>query len=84
MIKLKIGPAATTLILAQTDLLLNALLSWLSESSPSIMQAPPNGSSLMEYFVSPFWIPKSVGPNPSENSLTRIPFAFASKKCPSS
>ena len=25
-----------------------------------------------------------VGPNPSENSLTRIPFAFASKKCPSS
>lgn len=39
---------------------------------------------LMQYLVSPFCIPQIVGPRPKQNSFTRIPFAFASKKCPSS
>lgn len=84
IIKLNTGPAATTLILAQTDFAPKDLTSWLSESSPSIIHAPPKGSSLMEYFVSPFVIPTSVGPMPRQNSLTRIPALLANRKCPSS
>ena len=84
MIKLNTGPAATTLIRAQTDLFPNAPASSLSPSSPSIIHAPPNGRSLIEYFVSPFCTPNKVGPKPRQNSLTLTPFFFASKKCPSS
>ena len=39
---------ATTEILAQTDLLLNACSSASFSSSPSIMQEPPKGSILTE------------------------------------
>ena len=74
----------TTLIRPHTGFLPNARLSVESSSSPSIMQAPPNGNALMQYLVSPFCIPQIVGPRPKQNSFTRIPFAFASKKCPSS
>ena len=84
IMKLKNGPAKTTLIRAQTDFLPKARSSEDSSSSPSIIHAPPNGSSLMEYFVSPFVKPTIAGPSPSENSFTLIPFAFASQKCPSS
>ena len=84
MIKLKNGPAKTTLMRAHTDLLLNALSSPELSSSPSMIQAPPNGSSFMEYFVSPRCTPKRVGPSPRQNSLTFMPFALASQKCPSS
>jgi hypothetical protein len=83
-IKLKKGPANTTLIRPHTGFLPNARLSVESSSSPSIMQAPPNGNALMQYLVSPFCIPQIVGPRPKQNSFTRIPFAFARRKCPSS
>ena len=84
IIKLNTGPAATTEILAPTDLLWKESSALLSPSSPSIIQAPPKGSNLMEYLVSPFVKPTSVGPNPMQNSLTRIPARFANRKCPSS
>ena len=71
-IKLKKGPANTTLIRPHTGFLPNARLSVESSSSPSIMQAPPNGNALMQYLVSPFCIPQIVGPRPKQNSFTRI------------
>ena len=83
-IKLNTGPAATTEILAHTDLLLNALSSVIPSSSPSIMQEPPNGSILKEYRVPPFSKLNSLGPMPRENSITPIPFNFANKKWPNS
>ena len=83
-IRLNAGPAAMTEILAHTDLLLKLPSDISSASSSPIMQAPPKGSSLMQNFVPPIFFPISVGPRPKENSSTRIPFAFARRKCPSS
>jgi hypothetical protein len=82
--KLNTGPAATTEILAHTDLLLNACSSESFSSSPSIIQEPPNGSALNEYLVPPFSQLQILGPIPSENSITPIPFSFANKKWPNS
>ena len=85
MIKLKTGPAATTAILAHTDFELNDPgITSSAVSSPSIMQAPPRGSSLNVYSVSPRRTPKSFGPMPTANSSTTIPFFFATIKCPNS
>ena len=83
-IKLKIGPAATTEILAQTEALLKD--PWLSSSSssPTIIQEPPMGNSFKEYRVSPMTLERSLGPIPRENSVTAMPFLFAKRKCPSS
>ena len=53
-------------------------------SSPSIIHATPNGISFRQYSVSPFFIPKSLGPKPIENSTTATPLAFATIKCPNS
>ena len=82
--KLKIGPAATTEIRAQTDLELNAFSLLSSKSSPTIIHEPPNGISFQEYLVSPFTKLAILGPIPSENSVTPIPFFFARRKCPNS
>ena len=81
---MKMGPAATTEIRVQTDLLPKEFSSLLSPSSPTIMQEPPKGSALMEYRVSPFSTLKMRGPIPTENSTTPIPLHFASRKCPNS
>src|SRR5699024_10459907 len=83
-IKLKIGPAATTEILAQTEARLKDPWLLSSSSSPTIMQEPPMGKSFREYRVSPFTVERSLGPIPRENSVTVIPFLLASRKCPSS
>ena len=83
-IRLKTGPAAITEIRVHTDLLLKAAGSGLSASSPTIIQDPPKGRSLMEYLVSPFVKPTSVGPIPRQNSLTLMPLNFARRKCPNS
>jgi len=53
-------------------------------SSPSNIHAPPMGSSFREYLTPPLMKEKSVGPMPTENSTTRIPFLLPIKKCPSS
>ena len=84
IIKLKTGPAATMETRCSTVLLLKLRESSLASSSPSIMHAPPNGSSFKEYFVSPLVNPTNVGPSPRQNSLTRTSLCFASRKCPSS
>ena len=42
------------------------------------------GNIFREYLVSPLWVDQSLGPIPRENSVTAIPFFFASIKCPSS
>ena len=82
--KLNIGPAATTLILPHTGAP-EKLPGWVSSrSSPSIAQDPPNGRSFSEYRVPPQDLLRSLGPIPSENSVTTIPFFFASRKWPSS
>lgn len=82
-IKLKIGPAATTDILAHTDALLKDPSLSSSSSSPTIIQEPPIGKSFKEYLVPPFSVERSLGPIPRENSVTAIPFLFAKRKCPS-
>ena len=82
--KLKTAPAATTEILAQTDLLLKLPSPTSFTSSSPIIQEPPIGNSFREYLVSPLTKLRSLGPIPMENSSTRIPFNFASKKCPNS
>ena len=53
-------------------------------SSPSIVHAPPKGSALIQYSVSPFLKCISFGPNPIENSTTVMPLALAIIKCPNS
>ena len=83
-VRVKIGPAATTDILAHTDLLLKLPSDRSSASSSPIIHAPPKGSSFRENFVSPICFPNNVGPSPKENSSTRIPFFFARRKCPNS
>lgn len=84
-IKLNTGPAAMTDILARTDLLWNDFGSASSPaSSPIMTQDPPNGKTFNEYLVSPFTVLISLGPIPTENSVTPIPARFASKKCPNS
>ena len=52
--------------------------------SPDIFTNPPNGNSEMQYSVSSFVKPASLGPNPIENFSTRMPHRFAARKCPSS
>ena len=71
-IKLNIGPAAITIILAQTDLLIKAFSSSEASFSPSIIQYPPSGSIRSEYFVSFFCTENIAGPIPIENSVTVI------------
>ena len=67
-------------ILANTDLLLNALGLGSALSSPTIIQEPPKGSAFREYLVSPCTKLASRGPMPMENSTTPMPFSFASRK----
>jgi hypothetical protein len=70
--------------LAQTPFLLKAPASSMVSSSPSIMQDPPNGNNFNEYLVPFLTKLASLGPIPTENSVTVMPFFFASRKCPSS
>ena len=79
-IKLKIGPAAMTEILAHTDLLLKLFGESVASSSSPIAQNPPIGRILTAYFVPLYSLEKIAGPIPIANSSTSIPFFFASKK----
>ena len=83
-IKLKIGPAAMPEKRLQTELLLNVPSALSSPSSPRIIQEPPKGISFSEYLVVPRCVDSILGPIPTENSSTTMPFVFASKKCPNS
>lgn len=64
----------------QTDLLLNVPSPFSSPSSPRIIQEPPKGISFSEYLVVPRCVDSILGPIPTENSSTTMPFVFASKK----
>ena len=68
----------------QTDLLLKVPSPSSSPSSPFIIQEPPKGISFSEYLVVPRCVDSILGPIPTENSSTTMPFVFASKKCPNS
>ena len=83
-IKLKNGPANMVANLAQGPFELKEPSSLLSVSSPSIWQAPPIRNNLKEYVVSPFLKLNSLGPIPSINSGTLIPFFLATIRWPSS
>ena len=84
-IKLKIGPAAITAIFANGPLSkketpfksgTSSFSSSSSPNSPSIAQEPPSGRSFKEYRIPVFLLTheRSLGPNPTENSTTAIPF----------
>ncbi len=83
-IKLNTGPAAITLILAHTDLLLKFPGASEASSSSPIMHNPPIGRSFRQYFVPLYSFENRFGPMPRANSSTSMPFFLASAKCPSS
>lgn len=83
MIKLNTGPAATTLMRAQTD--------FFEKNGHHYSDCPPlhhtgaaKGQQLNGIFCLSLVKPTMASPSPSENSFTRIPLAFARRKCPSS
>jgi len=85
-----VTPASITIILCHLGFLFrfffsSSFVTFSSRSpSPRIFTYPPKGKALMLYIVSPIFFEKSFGPNPSENSNTIAPIAFAAMKCPNS
>ena len=55
-----------------------------ASSSPSMAQYPPSGSSLREYWVSPFCFLNISGPIPTENSFIFTPHHLATVMWPHS